>query len=44
MGKKGTVVSTQQLSDEFHDGFCACEETLRVEETVVGLEMGVDAV
>ena len=44
MGKKSAVISKQQLSDEFLDGFCACEETLRVEETVVGLEMGVDAV
>ena len=27
MGEKGTVVSKQQLSDEFVNGFHACEET-----------------
>ena len=46
MGKKGTVVSKQQLSDEFLDGFhaCNCKEMPKVEETAVCLEMDVDAV
>ena len=35
MGEKGAVVSKQQLSDEFLDGFRACEETPKVEETAV---------
>ena len=35
MGEKGAVVSKQQLSDEFLDGFCASEETPNVEETAV---------
>ena len=44
MGEKGTVVSKQQLSDEFLNGFCACEEMLKVEETAVCSETDVDAV
>ena len=44
MGKKGAVLSKQQLSDEFLDGFCACEETPKVEETAVCLETDVYAV
>ena len=44
MGKKDAVVSKQQLSDEFLDGFRACEETLKVEETAVYLESDVDNV
>ena len=44
MGKKGAVISKQRLSDEFSDGFCACEETLKVEETAVCSEMDVDAI
>ena len=44
MGEKGAVVSKQQLSDEFLDGFRACEETPKVEETAVCSETDVDAV
>ena len=44
MGEKGAVVSKQQLSDEFLDGFRACEETPKVEETAVCSEMDVDTV
>ena len=44
MGKKGAVVSKQQLSDEFLDGFRACEETPGVEEIGVCSETNVDAV
>ena len=44
MGEKGTVVSKQQLSDEFFDGFRACEETPKVKETAVCSEMVVDDV
>ena len=35
VGEKGTVVSKQQLSDEFLYGFRSCEETPKVEETAV---------
>ena len=38
MGEKGAVVSKQQLSGEFLDGFHACQEMLKVEETAVCLE------
>ena len=44
MGEKGAVVNKQQLSDEFFDGFHACEETPKVEKTAVCLETDVDAV
>ena len=44
MGEKGAVVSKQQLSDEFLNGFRACEETPKVEETAVCSETDVDAV
>ena len=44
MGKKGAVVSKQQLSDEFLDDFRACEETPKVEETAFCSETDVDAV
>ena len=44
MGEKGAVVSKQQLSDEFLDGFRACEETPKVEEAAVCSETDVDAV
>ena len=44
MGEKGAVVNKQQLSDEFFDGFHACEETPKVEETAVCSETAVDAV
>ena len=44
VGQKGTVFNKQQLSDEFLNGFHACKETPKVEETAVCLEMDVDAV
>ena len=44
MGEKGVVVSKQQLSDEFLDGFRVCEETPKVEETAVCSETDVDSV
>ena len=44
MGEKGTVVSKQQLSDEFLNGFHACKETWKVEQTAVCSEMDVDAI
>ena len=44
MGKKGAVISKQQLSDEFLNGFHVCEETRMVEETAIHSEMDVDAV
>ena len=44
MGKKGAVVSKQQLSDEFLYGFRAYEETPKVEETAICSKMDVDAV
>ena len=44
MGEKGTVVSKQQLSDEFLSGLRACEEMPKVEETAVCSETDVDAV
>ena len=44
VGGKGAVVSKQQLSDEFIDGFHACEETPKVEVTVVCSEMNVDTI
>ena len=44
MGEKGAVVSKQQLSDEFLDGFRVCEETPKVEETADCLATDVDAV
>ena len=43
MDEKGAVVSKQQLSDEFLDGFRACEETPEVEETAVCSKTDVDA-
>ena len=44
MGERVEAVSKQQLSDDFLDGFRACEETLKVEETAVCSETDVDAV
>ena len=44
LGEKGAVVSKQQLSDEFLDGFRACEETPKAEETAVCSETDVDSV
>ena len=44
MGEKCAVISKQQLSDEFLDGFRACEETPNVEETAVCSETNEDAV
>ena len=43
MGEKGAVVSKQQLSDEFLDGFQVCKETPKVEETAVCSETDVGA-
>ena len=42
--EKGAVVSKQQLSDEFLDGFRACEGTPKVEQTAVCSETDADAV
>ena len=44
MGEKGAVVSKQQLSDEFLNGFRVCEETPNVEHAAVRSEKDVDAV
>ena len=44
MGKKDAVISKQQLSDEFLDGFCKPEETPKVEETAVCSQTDVDAI
>ena len=44
MGEKGAFVRKQQLSDEFLDGFYACEETPKVEENAVCSEMDAKAV
>ena len=44
MGEKGAIVSKQQLSDEFLDGFRACEETPEVEQTAFCSKTDVDAV
>ena len=44
MGEKGIVVCKQQLSDEFLNGFYACEETPQVEETAVCSETDVGAI
>ena len=44
MGEKDAVVSKRQLNDEFLDGFRACEESPKVEETSVCSETVVDAV
>ena len=42
--ENGTVVSKQQLSDEFLNGFCACDETPNVEQTAICSEMDVNAI
>ena len=44
VGEKDTIVSKQQLGDEFLDGFCACEETLTVKQIGVSSLTDVDAV
>ena len=44
MGEKSAVVSKQQLSYEFLDGFRVCAETPKVQETAVCSETDVDAV
>ena len=44
MSEKGAVVSKQQLSDQFLDGFCACKEPPKVEHAAVCSETNVDAV
>ena len=43
-GQKGAAISKQQLSDEFLDGFRACEEMPEVGETDVCSETDVDAI
>ena len=44
VGEKGAVVSKQQLSNEFLNGFRACEETPMVEHIAVRWETDVDTV
>ena len=44
VAKNGAVVSKQQLSNEFLDGFRAYEETLKLEKTMVRSETNVNAV
>ena len=44
MDEKGAVDSKLQPSDEFPNGFRACQETLDVEQTAVCSESDVDAV
>ena len=44
VGEKGTVVSKQQLSDEFLDGFHVWEDMPKVEGTAVCSETDVDAI
>ena len=41
VGEKGAVVSKQQLSDEFLNGFRACEETPKVDHMAVYSETDV---
>ena len=43
-GRRGGVVSKQQLDDEFLYGFRACGETPKVEQSAVCSETDVDAV
>ena len=44
VGEKGAVVSKPQLNYQFLNGFRACEETPKVEETVVFSETDENAV
>ena len=44
VGKKGAVVSKQQFSDKFLEGFRACEETPKVKQLAICSETDVDAV
>ena len=44
MGEKGALVSKQQLSDEFFNGFRACEDTPKVEHAAVCSKTDVDYV
>ena len=44
MGEKGAVISKQQHSDELLNGFHACKEIPKVEETASCLEMDVGAI
>ena len=44
MGEKGVLVSKQQLSDEFLNAFCACEDTPKVEHAAVCSKTDVDAI
>ena len=43
VGKKGAVVSKQQLGGEFLNGFRACKKTPKVDHTTVCSETDVDA-
>ena len=44
MGKTGTVISKQQLTDEFLDGFCACKAMPKIKEIAICSETDVDAI
>ena len=44
VGEKGVVVGKQQLSDEFLNGFRACEETAKVKHAAICSETDIDAV
>ena len=44
MGEKDAVISKQQLSDEFLDGFHVFKELPKIKETAVCSEADVDAV
>ena len=43
VSEKGEVLSKQQLSDEFVNGFRVCEETREIEQTAVSLKTDEDA-
>ena len=42
--KTSSVISKQQLSDEFLNGFCSCEETPKAVHTAVCSEMDVNTI
>ena len=44
MGRKGAVISKQQLNDKFLNGFHVCEETSKVEHAAIHSETGVNAI
>ena len=43
-GKISLVISKQQLSDKFLNGFHVCEETSKVEHAAIHSETGVNAI